>query len=126
MAVKQDTWWRGGKLAIGRGDLLLHGKQRCLKLHFNVPAGRWVTILLHHIGPAIKLLCSLKGFRKHLYLLDAIQAKYTVVLTQAAVPDQVPVPVPPNNAIRLDLAVGMLVSTCYIVNSYQLPIANRS
>src|SRR5260370_6838915 len=72
----------------------------------------------------MKLLCSLKGFRKHVYLLDAIQAKYTVVLTQAAVPDQVPVPVPPNNAIRLDLAVGKLVMTGTMVHADPLPLPN--
>src|ERR1700694_2620535 len=124
MALKQDPCWRGRKLAIGRGDLLLHGKQRGLKLHFNVPAGRWVAILLHHVGPAIKLLCSLKGFRKHLYLLDAIQAKYTGVLTQAAIPNQIPVPFPSHYAIRLDLAVGKLVVTGTIINGDSLLLPN--
>ena len=65
--------------------------------------------MLHDICPAIEPLGSFKGFRKELYLLDTIQAKGTVSLTQAAVANQVPVPFPSYNAIRFDLAVGDLV-----------------
>ena len=49
LTLKQDPCWRGRELAIGRRNLLLHGIQRCLKLHFNVPAGCFLGILPQHI-----------------------------------------------------------------------------
>ena len=92
----------------------MHGRQVCLKLDFHLHAA--CLRFLPHKGLIIELLRFLKGLREDLYLLDAIQAKHTVVLTQAAVPDQVPVPFPPGQAIRLDLAVGALVLIRAIVD----------
>src|SRR6202165_4587497 len=125
LILKQDSCWRGRKRSIECRNLLLNGIQCCLKLHFNVPAGFFPGILLHHVGPAIKPLWSFKGFLKPLYLLDAVQAKCTVVLTQAAVPNQVPVPVPSHHAIRLNLAMRHLVEMGTIVHGNALLLSNR-
>src|SRR5258708_5177795 len=81
--------------------------------------------MLHDICPAIEPLGSFKGFREELYLLDTIQAKGTVSLTQAAVANQVPVPFPSYNAIWLDLAVGDLIGMGTIVEGNALTLSNR-
>src|ERR1051326_1603532 len=80
---------------------------------------------LDYIGPAINLLCSLKTFLKHLYLTDAVQAKRPVVLTQAAVSDEIPVPIPSHYAVRLDLTVGQLVMSGTIVHGDPLALSDR-
>src|SRR5579875_1041824 len=115
----------GRKRAIGCRNLLPHHRRRYLKLYLNVKTARSPAVVFYDIRPAIEVLIALKRFCEVLDLLDAVQAKCAIVLTQAAVTNQVPVPLPAKDAIWLDLTLGDLVSIRTIVDGYALTLRYR-
>src|SRR5947209_9682622 len=123
LLLKQHPCWCWRQRSI-RGNLLLHGREVGLKLDLHLNAACLIFFL--HKRLVIEILRFLKGLREDLYPLDAIQPKDTVSLAQAAVPAKVPVPFPPGNTIRLDLAVGALFVMRAIVDGDALGSVNSS